>query len=184
MFQKPHQIDLVTRDMSRKEHSHSQAAEPFSKIPNPTSPIPSSVPWQRTPKKTHSFTSSNPQFSTPEASLISPKTPQVRSTTNPPNYNTYESSPSLGVSESSFSVPPFASTPSKNVLQDFQEAAFNAVKSGRDTILVWPTGAGKSYLIMKNIEESYSTTVVLTPTLSLMTEYMELKISLGGVICT
>ena len=77
--------------------------------------------------------------------------------------------------ETSFlaSDPGFTSTPIEPVLHDYQQEILQQVLQSKDIVMVWPTGAGKTHTIISLIEQTSGTTVILTPTLSLMLEYMK-----------
>ena len=77
--------------------------------------------------------------------------------------------------ETSFlaSDPGFTSTPIKEVLHGYQQEVLQQVLQSKDIVMVWPTGAGKTHTIISLIEETSGTTIILTPTLSLMLEYMK-----------
>lgn len=139
MFSLYHQIDLVTRDMSEEEQHQNKTEQYTSEHQDITSPSHSISP-------THSERLKSPyKFSTPTPIRRKPslKTPPF-----------WQRSPSLKSTKDS-SVPDSAqmidmsdfsvhegntSTPSKTALLPYQLEAFNQVKAGRDTILIWPTG--------------------------------------------
>ena len=77
--------------------------------------------------------------------------------------------------ETSFlaSDPGCTSTPIKMVLRDYQQEVLRQVLQSKDILMVWPTGAGKTHTIISLIEETSGTTIILTPTLSLMMEYIK-----------
>ena len=71
------------------------------------------------------------------------------------------------------SDPVHTSTPIQVVLRDYQQEVLKKVLESKDILMVWPTGAGKSHTIISIIEETHGASIILTPTLSLMMEYME-----------
>ena len=80
-----------------------------------------------------------------------------------------------GASQESFmkNDPTLTSTPIKFGLRDYQQDVLREVLNSRDALLVWPTGAGKTHTILSIIEETSGTSIVTTPTLSLMLEYIK-----------
>ena len=63
--------------------------------------------------------------------------------------------------------------PSKIVLRDYQQEVLKQVLQSKDILMVWPTGAGKTHTVFSLIEETSGATMILTPTLSLMLEYIK-----------
>jgi superfamily II DNA or RNA helicase len=82
------------------------------------------------------------------------------------------------------SSPPLGPLYSKVELRDYQDEALNSWKlAGRRGVVVLPTGAGKTVLALKAIEELGEATLVVVPTLVLVDQWRErLKEAFGGEV--
>jgi superfamily II DNA or RNA helicase len=80
--------------------------------------------------------------------------------------------------------PPLGPLYSKVELRDYQDEALNSWKqAGRRGVVVLPTGAGKTVLAMKAIEELGEATLVVVPTLVLVDQWRErLEEAFGGEV--
>ena len=87
-----------------------------------------------------------------------------------PNISLHEGSPTSNGTEY---APQHTSTPTEQVLREYQEEVFRQVNNYTDTLVIWPTGSGKSYTLLSIIEQSKEASIVVTPTLSLMMEYVK-----------